>query len=87
MTSHGIRGENGPELVNLDEGSATLWIPPSGIAHLRMRPRKKTITLPDGTRALVTIDDSETVKQIETTERLDAVVRPRSVKIQIRKQH
>lgn len=62
-----------------------LWTPPTGVAWLRMRTRKRTVTLPDGTRALVTIDDSQTVKQIESEDRLDAVVRPKAVTVQIRK--
>lgn len=63
---------------------AGLWTPPTGVAQLRMRAKKRTVTLPDGRRALVTVDDSGTVQQTETAEQLDAVVRPRTVTIQIR---
>lgn len=63
---------------------AELWTPPKGVAQLRMRKRQKTVTLPDGRRALITVDDSGTVQQTETAEQLDAVVRPKTVTIQIR---
>lgn len=55
------------------------------------RNTKKTATLPSGERALITIDDSGTVMQIlrsrrlEIDEKLDAVVRPRTVRIRIRR--
>lgn len=62
-----------------------LWVPGAGPALLRHRPKKRTVTLPSGERALVTVDDSGTVKQIETGDRLDAVVRPRTVRVQIRR--
>lgn len=60
-------------------------IVPRAPALLRYRAKKRTVTLPDGTRALVTIDDSGTVQHTETSDRLDALVRPRSVTIQIRR--
>lgn len=63
---------------------ARLWVP-GAPALLRHRARKKTVTLPDGTRALVTVDDSGTVTQVESTERLDAIVRPRTVQVQLRR--
>jgi hypothetical protein len=56
-----------------------LWTP----ALLRHRAKKRTVTLPDGRRALITVDDSGTVTQIETAERLDAVVRPKTVTIKV----
>lgn len=62
-----------------------LWTPPAGVALLRFRKRKKTVTLPNGKRALVTVDDSGEVTQIEVGDRLDAVVRPRTVKLQLRR--
>jgi hypothetical protein len=55
-----------------------------GFSFLRHRATKRTVTLKSGQRALVTVDDSGTVTQIETAERLDAIVRPRTVRIQIR---
>jgi hypothetical protein len=56
-----------------------LWTP----ALLRHRAKKRTVTLPDGRRALVTVDDSGTVQHTETAERLDAVVRPKTVTIKV----
>lgn len=64
---------------------AELWTPPRGVALLRHHAKKKTVTLPDGRRALVTVDDSGTVTQVESGDRLDAIVRPKTVRIQIRK--
>lgn len=64
--------------------SRKLWTPPR-FAVLRHRPKERTVTLQDGTRAKVTVDDSGTVQHTETDDRLDAVVRPKSVTIQIRK--
>jgi len=55
-----------------------------GFNFLKYRAKKKTVTLPDGRRALVTVDDSGTVTHIETDNQLDAVVRPKTVRIQIR---
>ena len=56
-----------------------LWI-----AHnfnvLRMRARQRTVTLPNGERAKVTIDDSGTVKHVEHGDVLDAVVRPATIR-------
>lgn len=57
---------------------------PAGVNLLRYRPTRRTVTLPDGRRALITVDDSGTVKQIETADQLDAVVRPKTVRIEIR---
>lgn len=60
------------------------------VAHalplLAHRATKRTVTLPSGERALVTTDDSGTATQIETADRLDAIVRPKTVRIQIRRQ-
>lgn len=62
-----------------------LWTPPAGFAFLRHRATKKTVTLNDGRRALVTVDDSGTVTHIETAEQLDAIVRPKTVRILVKK--
>lgn len=64
--------------------SERLWVP-GAPPLLRHRQTKKTVTLPNGQRALITTDDSGTVTQIETADRLDAVVRPRTVRIQLRR--
>lgn len=63
---------------------SSLWTPSTGVALLKHHATKKTVTLPNGKRALVTVDDSGTVTQIESGDQLDAVVRPRTVTIQIR---
>ena len=67
----------------MDQTASGLWVA-HGFNFLKYRPTKKTVTLRDGRRALVTVDDSGTVTQIETAEALDAIVRPRSVRLQIR---
>lgn len=67
-----------------------LWTP-NGFSFLRHRATRKTVTLPSGERALVTVDDSGTVTQIlrshrmEADEKLDAIVRPKTVTIHVRK--
>lgn len=61
-----------------------VWVAHS-FSFLRHRATKRTVTLPSGERALVTVDDSGTVTQIEHGEHLDAVVRPKSVRLQIPK--
>lgn len=63
---------------------SVLWTPPSGVALLKHRASKRTITLPDGRRALVTVDDSGTVTQIESADRLDAIVRPKTITVRLR---
>ena len=62
-----------------------IWTPPTGIGLLKHHAVKKTVTLADGRRALVTVDDSGTVEHTETADQLDVIVRPRTVRIQIRK--
>lgn len=61
-----------------------LWTP-SAAPLLRYRAKKRTVTLPNGERALVTVDDSGTVTHIEHGEHLDAIVRPRTTTIKIRR--
>lgn len=66
-----------------------LWVPGHGVNFTENRGAKRTRTLPSGERALITIDDSGTVMQIlrarrlSDDERLDAVVRPKTVRIRI----
>lgn len=55
-----------------------LWVP---VPLLRHRATKRTVTLDSGERALVTVDDSGTVQHVETANRLDATVRPATVKL------
>mgnify|MGYP003396385223 FL=1 len=66
-----------PEVERQDSG---LWVA-HGFNFLKYRATKKTVTLKTGERALITVDDSGTVTHIETAERLDAVVRPKTVKV------
>lgn len=54
------------------------------VGILRYRPSVRTITLPNGERAKVTIDDSGTVKHIEHGDVLDAVVRPKTIRYKLR---
>jgi hypothetical protein len=60
-----------------------LWVPPSGVALLKMRPSEKTVTLPSGERARITVDDSGTVKHRETANRLDAKVSPSNIRVKV----
>lgn len=45
--------------------------------------REKVVTLPNGKRARIHIDDSGTVKHTETDDTLDATVRPRALQVRI----
>lgn len=62
-----------------------LWTPSAGPALLTHRATVRTVTLPDGRRAKVTVDDSGTVTHVECGDRVDAIVRPRTVTLQIRR--
>lgn len=61
-----------------------LWVPPH-VSLLTHRAKKRTVTLPSGERALITVDDSGTVTHIEHGEHLDAIVRPMATTVRIRK--
>lgn len=61
-----------------------LWTPPA-VPLLRYRAKKRTVTLPNGERALVTVDDSDTVTNVEHGDHIDAIVRPKTVTVQIRR--
>jgi hypothetical protein len=61
-----------------------LWLP-RDFSMAENRRAKRTVTLPTGERALMSVDDSGTVMQIETAERMDAVARPRTVRLQLRR--
>lgn len=63
---------------------AELWVPPR-VPLLTHRAKKRTVTLPNGERALITVDDSGTVTNVEHGEHLDAIVRPKTVTIKIRR--
>ncbi len=61
-----------------------LWLP-TGVNFAELRRSKRTVRFKStGERALVTVDDSGTVMQIETGDRLDAIVRPRTVRLRAR---
>lgn len=64
---------------------AALWTPPTGIAQLKRRPMKRTVILSNGEKALVTVDDSGTVTQVEHGEQLDAIVRPDTIRIKVQR--
>lgn len=66
-----------------------LWVPGHGVSFPQNRGTTRTRNLPSGERALITIDDSGHVMQIlrsrrlSDDERLDAVVRPKTVRFRI----
>ena len=60
-----------------------LWTPSTDVAQLRHRAKVRTVTLPNGDRAKVTVDESGHVTQIERAERLDAIVRPDVIRIKV----
>jgi hypothetical protein len=68
-----------------------LWIPPRAFSFAENRKTTRTVTLPSGERAKVTIDDSGTVMQIlratrgSADEHLDAIVRPETVRIRFKR--
>jgi hypothetical protein len=66
--------------VKTDSG---LWLP-HGFNFLDHRKTVRTVNLPNGKRAKVTVDDSGTVLHQEDDTGICAVVRPRSVRIEIR---
>jgi hypothetical protein len=57
-----------------------LWIAPN-FGFLKMRARHRTVTLPSGERAKITVDDSGVVRQIEHGDQLDAIVRPHPIRL------
>lgn len=69
-------------MAEVERQASGLWVA-HGFNFLKHRATKKTVTLRSGERALVTVDDSGTVTQIETAERLDAVVRPKTVRVRV----
>lgn len=60
-----------------------LWVA-TGFNFLRHRRTVRTVTLPSGERAKVTVDDSGTVTHIEHGDRVDAIVRPKTVRLRPR---
>lgn len=70
--------------MRVERSGSGLWVP-ARLNLLRHRATKRTVTLKDGRRALVTVDDSGTVTQVETAEQLDAIVRPKTVRLKVRR--
>lgn len=64
---------------------AGLWTPgqPTLLGPRRYVARERVVTLPSGERVRVAVDDSGTVTQIEHDHTLDAVVRPRTVRLKV----
>lgn len=50
----------------------------------KFKAQEKVVTLPNGKRVRVHIDDSGTVRHIEENDRLHATVRPRTTVVKIR---
>ncbi len=73
---------NGGEGLNVQKARSGLWVPPN-VALLVHRATKRTVTLPDGRRALITVDDSRTVRHTETANQLDVLVRPKTITVKI----
>jgi hypothetical protein len=69
-------------MAEVEKTGSGLWVAHS-FNFLRHRAKKKTVTLRTGERALVTVDDSGTVTQIETADRMDAIVRPKAVRVRL----
>jgi hypothetical protein len=61
-----------------------LYIARTVPALLRFRARTRTVTLPNGERAKVTIDDSGTVRHVEHGDHLDATIRPNTIRLIVR---
>jgi 6-pyruvoyl-tetrahydropterin synthase len=78
------------QATTMAKAPSGLWIP-HAFSFWEHRKTKRTINLPTGERALVSVDDSGTVMQIlrsarlRADEKLDAVVRPKTVRIRIRR--
>jgi hypothetical protein len=66
-----------------------VWVA-HGFNFLRFRATTRTVTLPSGERALVRVDDSGTVTEVEVSrrgagvsERQDAIVRPQTITLRV----
>lgn len=71
-------------MSEVERTESGVWVA-HGFNFLKYRATKRTITLKTGERALVTVDDSGTVTHIEHGDQLDAIVRPKTVRIKIRR--
>ena len=63
--------------------AAGLWIAPN-FNFLKFRRRSKTVTLPNGERAKITVDDSGIVRQVEHGDILDGIVRPHPILMELK---
>lgn len=61
-----------------------LWLPHAMYVR-KYKPEVKTLLLPNGEKVKVTISDTRTVKQIEHNDSLDAVVRPKTLTLKVRR--
>jgi hypothetical protein len=61
-----------------------IWLPHAMYVR-KYKPEVKTLFLPNGEKVKVTISETRTVKQIEHNDSLDAVVRPKTVALKIRR--
>ena len=68
----------------MNRTASGLWIARTAPAFLRFRAKTSTVTLPNGERAKVTIDDSGTVRHVEHGDHLDATVRPGTIRLVVR---
>ena len=71
-----------PQPAAVKRTESGLWVAPN-FSFLRFRKREKTITLANGERAKVTVDDSGTVQQTEHGDHLDALVRPAPIRMKL----
>jgi len=67
---------------------ADLWTPPRGVTLIgprRFVAREEIRVLPNGERVAVRVDDSGTVTHVEHDHSLDAIVRPRTTRVLVRR--
>lgn len=67
----------------MNRTSSGLWVA-NRTDFTERRKTVRTVTLPNGKRCKVSVDDSGTVMHTETDDGIDAVVRPKTVRIKIR---
>lgn len=68
---------------------ADLWTPPKGVSLLPARryvEREHIRVLPNGERVKVHVDDSGTVTHIHHDHTLDAIVRPKTIRVKVKRQ-
>lgn len=61
-----------------------LWTP-NLFGPRRYVARERIVTLPSGERVRVSVDDSTTVTQVEHDHTLDAIVRPKTITLKVRR--